>query len=44
MEQYFDAVNQLRRLKGAVEITATAREDVFSAGPLHIEILIRQAL
>ena len=42
MEQYYEAVNQLRRLKGPVEITANARENIFSAGPLQIEILIRQ--
>ena len=42
MEQYYEAVNQLRRLKGPVEITATAKENIFSAGPLQIEIQIRQ--
>ena len=44
VEQYYDAVNQLRRMKGNVEITATAKEDVFSAGPLRITIQIRPAL
>ena len=42
MEQYFDAVNQLRRTKGTVEITATAKGNIFSAGPLNIDIAIRQ--
>ena len=43
-EKYFEAINQLRRFKGPVEITATATENVFSAGPLHIDIQIRSAL
>ncbi|MBP2665022.1 MAG: hypothetical protein H6Q76_2 [Firmicutes bacterium] len=41
MEQYYEAVNQLRRLKGNVEITATAKEDIPSAGPLRIDIAVR---
>ena len=43
-EKYFEAINQLRRFKGPVEITATATENVFSAGPLRIDIQIRSAL
>ena len=43
-EKYFEAVNQLRRLKGPVEITAVATEKVFSAGPLRIDIQIRSTL
>lgn len=42
VEQYYDIVNQLRRLKGTLEITATARENVFSAGPLRIAVQVRQ--
>jgi len=42
-EKYFEAVNQLRRLKGAVIITAVTTESVFSAGPLHIVIQVRPA-
>ena len=41
MEQYFEAVNQLRRLKGNVDIVATASDKTFSAGPLRIVIQIR---
>ena len=44
MEKYFEAVNQLRRLKGQVEITAITTENVFSAGPLRIDIQIRSTL
>ena len=44
VEQYYDAVNQLRRLTGNVEMLATAKADVFSAGPLRITIQIRPAL
>ena len=43
MEQYYDAINQLRRFKGAVEISATTTEAVFSAGPLRITIQVRPA-
>jgi uncharacterized protein (DUF3084 family) len=43
MEQYFETLNQLRRLKGSVEITAIATEPVFSAGPLRITIQVRSA-
>ena len=41
MEQYYDAVSQLRRMKGNVEITAKTSEKIFSAGPLRIEIQVR---
>lgn len=44
MEKYFEAVNQLRRLKGPVELTAVVTEDVFSAGPLRIDIQVRVAM
>jgi uncharacterized protein (DUF3084 family) len=43
MEQYFEAINQLRRYKGAVEISAITTEAVFSAGPLRITIQVRPA-
>ncbi len=42
MEQYFDAINQLRRYKGVVEISAVTTENIFSAGPLRITIQVRQ--
>ena len=41
MEQYFGALNQLRKQKGTVEISAVAVEEIFSAGPLLIDIQIR---
>ncbi|HWR28317.1 MAG TPA: DUF3084 domain-containing protein [Negativicutes bacterium] len=41
VEQYYEAVNQLRRLKGPVELTALTTETVFSAGPLRIDITVR---
>ena len=41
MEQYFETINQLRRLKGMVEISAMATEEIFSAGPLKIDIQVR---
>lgn len=43
VEKYFEAVNQLRRLKGPVKITAMTTEAVFSAGPLHIIIQVQSA-
>ena len=44
VEKFYEAVNQLRHLRGNLEIAATARESVFSAGPLQIDIQIRQSL
>ena len=44
VEKYFEALNQLRRLKGPVEITAVATENIFSAGPLRIDIQIQPAV
>ena len=41
VEQYYETVNQLRRTKGNIEIVATAKEDILSAGPLRIDISIR---
>jgi len=41
MEQYFGALSQLRKLKGTVEISAIAVDDIFSAGPLQIDIQVR---
>jgi len=41
VEQYYETVNQLRRTKGNIEVVATAKEDILSAGPLHIDIIIR---
>ena len=41
MEQYFEAINQLRRYKGAVEISAITTDAIFSAGPLRITIQVR---
>jgi len=41
MEQYFASLNQLRRLKGLVEISAATTEKIYSAGPLRITIQIQ---
>jgi len=41
MEQYYEAINQLRRIKGPIELTAVTTETVFSPGPLRITIQIR---
>ena len=43
MEQYFASLNQLRRLKGLVEISAATTEKIYSAGPLRITIQIQPA-
>ena len=42
VEKYFEVVNQLRRMKGTVELIATARQNVFSADPLQIDLQLRQ--
>ena len=41
MEQYFEAINQLRRYKGTVEISAITTEPIYSSGPLRITIQVR---
>jgi uncharacterized protein (DUF3084 family) len=41
IEHYLETLNQLRKQKGKIAITATATEKIYSAGPLHIEIQIR---
>ena len=41
MEQYYEAINQLRRIKGPIELIAVTTETVFSPGPLRITIQIR---
>jgi len=41
VEKYFEAVNQLRKLKGFVKITAVTTETIYSAGPLHIVIQVQ---
>ena len=41
MEQYFESLNQIRKLKGGVEIVAVTTEPVNSAGPLRILIQAR---
>jgi uncharacterized protein (DUF3084 family) len=41
MEQYFEVLNQLRKLKGAIEIAAVTTETIYSAGPLRILIQVR---
>lgn len=41
MEQYYEAVNQLRRTKGAIELSALTTDTTFSPGPLRITIQIR---
>lgn len=43
MEQYFEALNQLRKMKGITEIAAVTTEPIYSAGPLQIFIQIRPA-
>ena len=44
VQSYYEAINQLRRLKGNVEISAVARTDVSSTGPLLIDIVVRPIL
>lgn len=40
MEKYLEAIQQLRRLKGPIEISAVTQEKIYSAGPLRITIQI----
>jgi uncharacterized protein (DUF3084 family) len=42
-EKYYEAVNQLRKLKGKVELSAVCRSDAYSTGPLLIDIVVRPA-
>lgn len=41
IERYYEAVNQIRRWKGPLELQAVARTDIFSIGPLAIDIVVR---
>ncbi len=39
---FYDAVNKLKRYSGKVTITATAKNDIYTAGPLKIELHIQE--
>ena len=43
VEKYIEAVNQLRKLSGRIELIAVAKQDTHSAGPLLIDLIVRQA-
>ena len=42
--QLYDTVNKVKKLGGQVEITATAKEDTYTVGPLQVEIQVRGIL
>ncbi|HWR44315.1 DUF3084 domain-containing protein [Sporomusa sp.] len=42
--QLFEIVNRVKRYSGKVELTAAAKTDTYTAGPLQIEIRIKSAL
>ncbi|SFL61727.1 DUF3084 domain-containing protein [Pelosinus propionicus] len=39
---FYDAVNKVKRYSGKVTITATAKNDIYTAGPLKIELHIQE--
>jgi len=41
--EFYDAVNVAKRYKGKVTLTATAQNDIYTAGPLKIDIHIQGA-
>ena len=42
--EFYDAVNSVKRYRGKVTLTATAKADTYTAGPLKLEIHIRGTL
>lgn len=40
---FYDTVNKLKRYSGKVTLTATAKNDIYTAGPLKIEIHVQGA-
>lgn len=41
--QLFDTVNKVKKIGGRVEMTAVAKSDIYTSGPLQIEIRVREA-
>lgn len=41
--QIFETVNKVKRYGGKVELTAMAKKDIYTAGPLNIDIRVRSA-
>lgn len=39
--EFYDAVNKIKRYSGKVTITATAKTDIYTAGPLKVELHIQ---
>lgn len=39
--ELYNNVNKIKRASGKIEITATAQNDIYTAGPLNIEIAVR---
>ncbi|EIW15999.1 MULTISPECIES: DUF3084 domain-containing protein [Pelosinus] len=39
---FYDAVNKVKRYSGKVMITATAKNDIYTAGPLKIELHVQE--
>ncbi|SMC38892.1 DUF3084 domain-containing protein [Sporomusa malonica] len=42
--QLFESVNRVKRYSGKIELTAVAKTDTYTAGPLQIEIRIKSGL
>ncbi|MCX7780721.1 MAG: DUF3084 domain-containing protein [Negativicutes bacterium] len=39
--QLYDTINRVKRAGGKVELTATAKNDIYAVGPLRVEVKIR---
>jgi hypothetical protein len=42
--QLFESVNRVKRYSGKIELSAVAKTDTSTAGPLQIEIRIKSSL
>lgn len=40
-EEFFQIVGKLQKMKGKIEISATARQDIFTIGPVEVELKVR---
>ncbi len=40
--QLFDTVNKVKRTSGRIELTAITKSDIFTSGPLQIEVRVRE--
>jgi hypothetical protein len=40
--QLYETINKVKRIKGRVELTAVTKGDIYTSGPLQIEVKVRE--